>query len=651
MVPRFRDRRAVAGRAASSRLQLQRALVSAVLGDGAPAALGGGDESIGGGSPLLRWWRPGIRDAVADTLRPLPGQRGQSRELARLNSIAAGAVNTVVDRAVGTGLALVAAPDRRVLGWDADRAIEYRAKVQAEFSLFADSPASDLECQLDFYGKQELTLRAALESGDCFTVLPDDAPSAQLPYRLRLQTIEADRVGNPGNGADSEAIAGGIRRDSVGRPEACHVYDHHPGAPIVSGNRWAGRWIEFTGRSGRRRILHHFRPLRPGQPRGVPYLAPVINELKQIGRYSEAEIQAAVISAFLTVFIETDAATGPAPVFGVTPAAAAQDPEVKLGPGAVIGLARGEKANAVRPERPSQAFAPFIEAVTTHIGMALGLPVELLIKRFQSSYSASRAALLDAWVFLRGRRAWLAKSFCQPVYETWFAEAVASGRIEAPGFFADPLLRWAYTRAEWHGDSMGSLNPKDEVTAYLDAIDGRLMTRERAEWELFGTDWHATLDEKRVEQQRLKEAELLPSPRAGAAARPPAEPAPGEKALVDLAAEVRAQLTALSGREAPAPVINITTPPVEVHAGDVHVTTPPVQVEGHEINVTLPEGCIQLDATLQAPAPPQVTVPVRIETPAPQVVVQQAARPPVRHLHRRDSAGNLIETIVEPLTH
>ena len=39
---------------------------------------------------------------------------------------------------------------------------------------------------------------------------------------------------------------------------------------------------------------------------------------------------------------------------------------------------------------------------------------------------------------------------------------------------------------------MGSINPKDEVAAYTAAIDARLMTRERAEWELGGTDWNAT---------------------------------------------------------------------------------------------------------------------------------------------------------------
>ena len=187
---------------------------------------------------------------------------------------------------------------------------------------------------------------------------------------------------------------------------------------------------------------------------------------------------------------------------------------------------------SVNPSRPNPQFAPFVDGVMTQIGMALGLPRELLVKQFNSSYSASKAALLDAWVYIRGMRYWLAGSFCQPVYETWLAEAVAIGRIAAPGFFTDPLLRWAYTRAAWPGDSMGSINPKDEVEAYTRAIDARLMTREQAEWQLFGTDFNQTFDQKADEIKRLAAADMLPAAAPGAAApqqpgaQPPKEPQP-----------------------------------------------------------------------------------------------------------------------------
>ena len=486
---------------------------SASMGGGAAAAAGAPSGSAG------RWWRPLARDARADTLHRLPSERGASRELVRTSPIAAGAINTNVDRVVGTGMALSAQPSRAVLGWSLEQALEWKAITQREFSLWADSPECDIEGALNFCQLQGLVLRSALESGDCFTLLPDGDTTSTQPYTQRLQVLEADRIGNPNGLPDTSSVAGGIRLGGKGAPEAAFIYDQHPGGWMIgSGARlYKGEWCDLIGRSGRRRLLHHYRKLRPGMLRGVPYLAPVIDSIKQISRYTDAEIMAAVITSYLTVFIETPGAAS-APIFdGAAPEDGASA-EVGLGMGAVVGLAPGEKANVVNPGRPNPNFEPFVLGVITQIGMALGIPRELLIKQFNSSYSASKAALLDAWVYFRNVRQWMALSFCQPVYETWMAEAVATGRIKAPGFFADPLLRWAYTRAAWPGDSMGSINPKDEVAAYVAAIDARLMTRERAEWELWGTDFNETFDQKQGEQGRLRAADLLPVPKAGAAA-------------------------------------------------------------------------------------------------------------------------------------
>lgn len=491
----------------------------------APQALdGAGDMAHGGMAPAPggRWWRPLARDARSDTLPPLQGQRAASRDLARTSPIAAGAINTNIDRVVGTGLALTAQPALGVLGWTPEQALAWKTRVQQEFSLWSDSAECDIEQSLNFYQLQALVLRATLESGDCFTLLPDGQPTPTQPYALRLQVLEADRVGNPLGQLDSALIAGGVRLDPRGAAQSYYVYDEHPGsmAALLRGQGLGqGQWVDRAGPSGRRRILHHWRKLRPGMPRGVPYLAPIIGCVKQLARYSEAEIMAAVITAYLTVFIETPSGS-PAPVFDGTPPQQQQPQpgqEIGLGMGTVVGLAPGEKPHAVNPGRPNPNFDPFMLSVIKQIGIALGLPFELLLKQFNSSYSASKAALLDAWVYFRAVRAWLSLSFCQPVYETWLAEAVAIGRVSAPGFFRDPLLRWAYTRAAWPGDSMGSINPKDEVEAYVNAIDARLMTRERAEWELFGTGWDDTYIQKLAEHQRMARDGMLPAPRAGAA--------------------------------------------------------------------------------------------------------------------------------------
>lgn len=627
-----------------------------------PSAISGNEDFTGGGTQPntgLRWWRPWSRDAAGDTLRDLSTRRAQARELVQDNPIAAGALQTVVDRVVGTGLALVPMPDRRALGWSPEQAEAWKRQVQTEFAVWADSRHCTMEGTQNFYERQSLTLRTALESGDAFTVLPD-AQSPGQPYRLRLQLLEADRVGNPMGRPDTVTEAGGVRFGTGGAPLSCHIYRMHPGAALTGGrDRFAGEWVDFAGPSGRLRVLHHLRHMRPGQPRGVPWLKPVVSTLKQIGRYTEAEIQAAVVSAFLTLVIETaDAGPSPAPVFGATEEdVAAAAGEIAMGPGAVIGLAKGEKANVVNPQRPNPAFEPFVAALFTQVGMALGVPHELLTKRFNASYSASKAALLDAWVFFRGMRAWIAASLCQPAYETWMAEAVIRGRITAPGFFADPLMRWAYTRAAWHGDSPGSINPKDEVAAYVAAIDARLMSRERAEWELGGTDWWGTLDAKAAEQRRLKDLDLLPTPKAGAAIQPTAERDNASDAALQTA-EIAAAMHEQAGAIAALASRPQAAPSVTVNQGDTHVHPAAVEVRAGDANVHMPEGLIQLEAHI---ATPEVTVPVQVQAgdvhvdlPPAQVTVHQAAAPtprPVATRQRivRDAAGEMVEVINEPV--
>lgn len=480
-------------------------------------------------SPSNGRWSAVPRSANADVLRSLRRMRAESRELRATHPLASGAIATNVNRVVGTGLQPVPEPDAQVLGWSAEQVEAYKAQVSREFSMFADSKECTWSGQHTFYEWQQMVLGSRLESGDCFTALPDGEPTATQPYRLRLQLLEADRCANPIGQLDSETLCAGIRLDD-GRPTACYILDAHPsGLNNAALKGLTGRWYEFLGPSGRRRILHHYRPTRPEQARGLPYLAPVIQAIKDLGRYTEAEITAAVVSSFFTVFIEQEGAPTPASVFGQQTEAQATG-QVDLGPAAMVGLAKGEKAVFANPSRPNTAYDPFVYSICKQIGVGLNMPVELLLKLFHSSYSASRAALLDAWQHFRTERAWLVLSACQPVYETWLAEAVLEGRVQAPGFFADPLLRWAYSRATWHGDSQGSLNPKEEVEAYAMAVDERFLTRERATWELFGTDWSRAYPSMHSEQKRLIRDNMLPSPRAGAPARAeqrkPAEAAP-----------------------------------------------------------------------------------------------------------------------------
>lgn len=478
-------------------------------------------------------WQTTQGSPDSDTLSDLQTLRDRSRWLVRNSPLGAGAVNTTVTNVVGGGLKLQARIDRTFLRLSDDQADVWEQQVEREFRLW--SKYCDAQRVLQFGGMQELAFRSSLESGDVFVVLPY-VPNRLSPYGLSLQLIEADRVTNPDYKPDSRQCAGGIERDPFGAAITYYIQDQHPGEVYTGGSSAKWKPVRAYGdASGRRQVLHLYKMLRPGQSRGVPFLAPVIKELKQISRYTDAELMAAVISGFLTVFVTSE--SGDIPLGGMTPTeetgASSADSDIKLGNGAVVGLAPGEQVTSVNPSRPNAQFDPFFMAIARQIGLSLEIPYEVLIKHFTASYSAARAAMLEAWKFFLGRRAWLAGSLCQPVYEAWLEEAIANDRIAAPGFFSDPLMREAYCGAEWVGPTKGMINEKDEVEAAILRMGARLTTLDRETAELTGGDWEANVRQQQKEQRVLEKAGLLPeqTPTAG---RPPTDrPAPDPTDIPD----------------------------------------------------------------------------------------------------------------------
>ena len=166
----------------------------------------------------------------------------------------------------------------------------------------------------------------------------------------------------------------------------------------------------------------------------------------------------------------------------------------------------GEDVVFGSPTHPQTGFDIFIRALCEQVGAALEIPADLLLMSFNSSYSASRAALLEAWKAFRMRREWLTKDFCRPVYEIWLTEAVARGRISAPGFLTDPIIRQAYLRSEWIGPSQGQLDPTKEVAAAVAAIENGLSTREAEAIKLNGSEYAANVDKLLLENERLRRA-------------------------------------------------------------------------------------------------------------------------------------------------
>jgi lambda family phage portal protein len=225
----------------------------------------------------------------------------------------------------------------------------------------------------------------------------------------------------------------------------------------------------------------------------------------------------------LTVFIKSGPqSTNPLASAAVAPAGGGA-PELKLGNGAILDLGPGEDVQTVDPNRPNQAFDPFVQAILRQVGVAIEVPFELLIKHFTASYSAARAALLEAWKCFSSWRSWLAAELCQPAYEEVITEAVARGVLIAPGFFADPYIRAAYLGADWIGPAPGQIDPMKEAEAAEKMISLEAKTREQVTVELTGGDWKRNHRQRAREERMRREDGLVEiAPAAPGRAGPPA---------------------------------------------------------------------------------------------------------------------------------
>ena len=486
---------------------------------------------------LAGWLHAGgsSREDIEDNVSIL---RQRTRDLYMGVPIANGAVKTMRTNIVGRGLRLKPNIDTELLGISPEERRTLEKQIEREWNIWAESTDCDMARIDNFCELQQLAFLNWLISGDCLAVLPVK-PRLNQPYDLRVQLIEADRLCSPDNcDTIDNKIVGGVEVDQSGEVVAYHIADHHPLSYAYADISWQ-RVEAFGKTTGRRNVLHLMNRERIGQRRGVPFLAPVIESLKQLGRYTDAELVAAVVSGMFTVFIEKADASSEDAIGSIIPEEVQVDAEdettIELAPGAVIDLNEGEKAHDMNPGRPNANFGGFVEAICQQIGASLEIPYELLMKRFNSSYTASKGALEEAWKMFNMYRDWLATDFCQPVYEEWLTEAVAKGRIKAPGFFTDPVIRKAYCGAKWNGPAKGMLDPVKEVTAAEKRVQNGFSTRSDETMQMTGTSYYNNIEQLKHEEKELREVKKIANTNANKPKSPAAaagagnEPAAGQQ--------------------------------------------------------------------------------------------------------------------------
>ena len=476
---------------------------------------------------MIGWMYHGgsAKEDIEDNIDTL---RQRSRDAYMGVPVATASLKTLRTNVVAGGLIPAPQIDADFLKLTDEQVQALQAQIIREFDLWADTPTCDADRIDNFYSLQQLAYLSYLMSGDAVVLLPMKQQKGQ-PYSLRVQLIEADRVCSPDlydrvvpcevYGHKVQSIVQGVETDADGIVTAYWICSRHPLSNDAAAQPGGMKWerVEAYGKAtGRRNVLHIMTRERPGQRRGVPLLAPVLEALKQLGRYTDAETEAALVSALFTVFIKSDLPSDERPMGEVIPREQLIDEadprSIELGNGSVVGLAQGESVEFADPKHPTTGYDAFTDALIKQIGAALEIPPEVLYKQFVASYSAARGALNEFWRSCGMMRGWFIDDFCQPVYEAWLTEAVARGRIHAPGFFADPAIRKAYTGCVWNGPARTNLNPVQEVTAAEKRVENCFSTAQEETAQMTGGDFTRNIRQRLIEAKLKRDVDEIVHP-------------------------------------------------------------------------------------------------------------------------------------------
>lgn len=449
-----------------------------------------------------------------------------SRQLSISNGVAAAAIDRYVTGVVGQGITYVPPETSSFIG---DLYPILAPAMANRLSVASQCCELDGQHEMTFPQLQTLVIENMLLSGEVFLV--------RKPGSYAWTAIEADRCINPYfmcanvqehivegvfklvNTETGNRIVDGVEIDAEGHEVAYWILKESIERPLAMTSNQIERIPADDPDTGLPICLHVYRPVRPSCWRGAPLLAPVIEQLYLMSAYLQSEQDAAALQASLYGFMVSEKPT----VDETSPELASRMDEMvpvyegedddgegngndesgeveetnpfsvsykgqdaidevyrprskPMTSGTFTHLKPGEDVKFLQSTHPNQNFAPFWSATTEIIASAVGLPAEVLKLSFNSSYSASRAALLQANEKYCQVRSHFLQKFVRPVIQCFIYETLEGyGMSDDERLFVSTSMA---TEAEFRVPRMPCIDQRQELEAYKLALEMGILTRD-----------------------------------------------------------------------------------------------------------------------------------------------------------------------------
>lgn len=336
---------------------------------------------------LSRWHAP-ESSANTATASGLPTLRNRSRDLRRNNPYAARAIAALGSNVVGSGILVQFRSDRTVIGKPSRQEIIWRE--------WADSKECDFDGMHNLAGLQRLIMEAVAESGE---VLVRKRYDSDRKFPLQYQVLESDFIDtNLSNDklSNGNFVVQGVEFNKKGQKVALWLLESHPGSADYSYYKTKTK----SNRVPMSEVMHIFRRDRPGQARGIPWLAPCIVRLKDFDDFEDAQLMRQKIAACFTAFVQDIPQAG---VENLTPEDSSNDVAARLEPGIIEELPSGKTVTFANPPGV-QNYKEYTSSILRGISVGAGITYEILSGDYSGvNYSSGRMGWIE---FFRNVQTW-----------------------------------------------------------------------------------------------------------------------------------------------------------------------------------------------------------------------------------------------------
>lgn len=422
------------------------------------------------------------------------------------------AVETYASWVIGSGLKPQISPVSEILenrGIGIDN-LAFSAQAERQFNMWLNSRTSTYNNESSLAFKMQETFKNNFLSGDTLVVLLVNEG------RLSVQCIDAEKLYSPILGGEVSAakrrgnkLVHGVEIDPQGKHVAYYVWEDNEHRRIEAFSRETGMRMAYLVYGGKYKY---------DNVRGIPRISSILEAAKKLDRYKEAAVGGAEERAKIAYFIEhRQGSNEENPMIDNVRSGLPLNREIDGAPNDPIdeGIklqqkitsTTGKSAFNMPLESTIKAmesemelgFRDFFMSNLQPLYAAVGIPIEVALKKFDNNFSSSRASLKMWEHNIKSERNDFSFHFLGPIYQLWLLLEDIRGDISAPGLFNamavtnDMTLIEAYTKIRFNGPSVPHVDPMKEVKAEREKLgpkgrDVPLTTPQEAIKNLGGED-------------------------------------------------------------------------------------------------------------------------------------------------------------------